>query len=526
MSNSLESFFSNLKEINRLPIMFIGSGMAKRYTSNNFDWKGLLIKCISAYHEMPDRKYKWYIEKIKSEHNVENDSHMMYKLLGSYIQSDFNMEFYEGKFELEGIGDDQIPLKYFIKTTLENYSIKDEMKPELEMLRRLKDKMLTVITTNYDTFLEDYVFTSHEKIIKQQIFTGSELGTLMKIHGCVSEPDSMILTQNDYENYYKKSKVLAAKVINMFAENPVLFFGYSITDENIRDFLHDVYSCLETNEELDHFEKRLVIVDYDSSKSEPVIGPHTIDFNGTRINMSKISISDFSQLYQQMIGLKTFTQLREIRRLKNLVYDIVHDYQGEKKRVVNLMNDEEDGGDEVVVVIGRSSQVMELTGVTGVLSDQVFRDILYDDLASMLPIEIFVDRGLPQLLKGNSVIPVHKYLRRLPSEKDVILDKNVIEMRDKNPENLLTKSMIRDLDSYEEYRFNSLDEIYLSNVPKTKKLHFLLFWSIAALTEEIDEIREFLIRHYEELNANSRTVLRKLIIVLDIKENKESTPQG
>ncbi|MDL1163160.1 SIR2 family protein [Yersinia pestis] len=398
------------------------------------------------------------------------------------------------------------------------------MKEELEILKKLKDKMLTVITTNYDTFLEDHIFINHEKIIKQKIFTGSELGTLMKIHGCVSEPNSLILTEFDYENYYKKSKVLAAKVINLFAENPVFFFGYSITDENIRDFLQDVYTCLETPQEFNTFEKRLVIIEYNPTASSPIVGPHTLDINGIRINLTKIVLSDFTPVYEEMSKLKNFTQLKEIQRLKTLVYEIVHDYHGEKKRIVNLMEESEDEDDGVVVVIGKESRMMDAIGITGIRSEQLFRDLVFDDFVSLIPVNVLVEVGLPNLLKGSGVLPVNKYLSLINRSK-VLLDERVIAAEAKEPEDLLTNSILKDMNAYLESNYHSLEEIYLSEIPNYKKLHFIIFQ--AMYRSECEELHDFLRTRYDELLGYwNGTILRKLVCILDIRKYKRGTQQG
>ncbi len=57
---NIKQVFNDIKSTKKLPIMFVGSGISKRYTTNDYDWKELLIKCISQYDSNPERKYKWY----------------------------------------------------------------------------------------------------------------------------------------------------------------------------------------------------------------------------------------------------------------------------------------------------------------------------------------------------------------------------------------------------------------------------------------------------------------------------------
>ncbi|BBW98717.1 SIR2 family protein [Geobacillus subterraneus] len=200
---TLESIFQNIRDTKRLPVIFIGSGITKRYTDKKYSWEGLLKRCIEEYDDNPTNKYKWYRQKIRSQYNIDdNDSHQMYKYLGTYIENDFNLNYYEGKIRSLSVPEEEkSPLKYFIKELLRTYKIDENMYEEIEELKKLKDKMITVITTNYDTFLEDHIFTNHERLIKQKMFVYSELGTLFKIHGCISEPSSIVLTYQDYENF-------------------------------------------------------------------------------------------------------------------------------------------------------------------------------------------------------------------------------------------------------------------------------------------------------------------------------------
>lgn len=516
---NLSEFFDELQSIKRMPILFIGSGLTKRYTSINFNWKELLINCISIYELNAERKYKWYIEKIKSEYNIQQeDSHMMYKLLGAKIETDFNLSYYEGKFEMADFEEKYSPLKFYIKTVLSSFSLNEDMEQEINLFKKLKDKILTIITTNYDTFLEDHIFIEHEKMIKQQIFTGSELGTILKIHGCMTQPDSLIITKNDYDNYYSKSKILTAKVINLFAENPIIFLGYSVTDENIRGFLQDIYSCLETQEEYDSFSKRLIVINYDPSNSIPVIGESFVDYEGIRIQLTQITISDFSLVYNEINKFKHSAELKEVRKLKNLIYEIVHDYDGEKKKIINLLNEEnEEDDNEVVVVIGKTSPFMNTIGILGVTANQIIHDLVFDDISETIPIKLLVELALPNLLRGNTVLPVHKYLSILEGT-EFKKDEKVLAMLDKEPKDFTTTSIRKNESFYNETSFNSLEEIIAADLPTSKIWDYIFFRAIEETTE-VEELKDFLVKYYEDINS---TLLRKLVCILDIRKYKKS----
>ena len=61
-----------------------------------------------------------------------------------------------------------------------------------------------------------------------------EIGEIYKIHGCVTEPETIMITSEDYQMIEEKNKYLAAKLLTIFIEHPIVFIGYSINDEDIK----------------------------------------------------------------------------------------------------------------------------------------------------------------------------------------------------------------------------------------------------------------------------------------------------
>jgi hypothetical protein len=71
------------------------------------------------------------------------------------------------------------------------------------------------VTTNYDQFLE-LVFPEYTPIVGQQIIQAGSIsvGEIFKIHGCVSDPVSLIFTAKDYAEFLRRKKYLSAKLRN------------------------------------------------------------------------------------------------------------------------------------------------------------------------------------------------------------------------------------------------------------------------------------------------------------------------
>jgi len=59
------------------------------------------------------------------------------------------------------------------------------------------------------------------------------IGEIFKIHGCITDPAGIVLTDDDYEDWNNKKKYLSAKLLTYFLEHPVLIIGYSAQDPNV-----------------------------------------------------------------------------------------------------------------------------------------------------------------------------------------------------------------------------------------------------------------------------------------------------
>lgn len=117
------------------------------------------------------------------------------------------------------------------------------LKDEIGLLQLINPH--AIVPTNYDRFLE-LVFPDYKPVIGQKIITGQTMsvGEILKIHGCVSAPDSLVFTNADYDEFIKKKKYLSAKLLTYFSEHPLCFIGYGAGDPNIRAILSDIDEAL------------------------------------------------------------------------------------------------------------------------------------------------------------------------------------------------------------------------------------------------------------------------------------------
>jgi SIR2-like domain len=224
------------------PILFVGSGLSRRYFSGP-SWDELLDH-LAAQCPLIDRKYAYYKQTLGSP-----------LLIGKFARLYQEWAWGQGRNQFpDSMFDNDVPPEAYIK-----YKIAEHLKAiapaaltnladhplalEINALRAIKPH--AIITTNYDQFLE-LLFPDYQPIIGQKVIAGSAVlyGELFKIHGCVSEPNSLVFTQQDYEVFIKKKKYLSAKLTTFFSEHPLLFIGYSASDQNIRGILSDIDEIL------------------------------------------------------------------------------------------------------------------------------------------------------------------------------------------------------------------------------------------------------------------------------------------
>lgn len=109
----------------------------------------------------------------------------------------------------------------------------------------------TIITTNYDSLFEKGYGDNAKVIFKSSHLANiSNQTEVFKIHGCISEVESIIITNTDYNNFFKSNLELSvfwSTVKSRMAMNSILFLGYSLEDPNIRIIFEKI--CEELGKE-------------------------------------------------------------------------------------------------------------------------------------------------------------------------------------------------------------------------------------------------------------------------------------
>jgi hypothetical protein len=238
-----EDVTETVKSMGCQPILFIGSGLPRRYMSAP-SWDELLGYLASECSAI-DKGLGFYKQSLKTPMRIGDEFARLYQ--------EWAWDAGRNEFPATMFGEDvdsQAYLKFKIAAYLSSLTPQslaelgaEEHKTEIEALCKIKPH--AIITTNYDQMIE-MVFPDHEPIVGQQILRGQQLsvGEVYKIHGSIEDHDSIVFTQSDYDEFAKKKKFLSAKLLTFFNEHPLLFIGYSASDPNIKSILSDIDEAL------------------------------------------------------------------------------------------------------------------------------------------------------------------------------------------------------------------------------------------------------------------------------------------
>ena len=109
-----------------------------------------------------------------------------------------------------------------------------------------------IFTTNYDTLLEDSYAKNDVCVVRNDADCAymNKPFTVVKVHGDFTDPDSVVITSDDYKQFFTASKnpIMWDLVKTEFATKNILFIGYSLEDNNILDIIQKVSDAQGNNQ--------------------------------------------------------------------------------------------------------------------------------------------------------------------------------------------------------------------------------------------------------------------------------------
>lgn len=358
------------------PVLFVGAGLSLRYLNNAFTWDGLL-KHIAF--ELKGNNEFYLDIKAGCQDNGKYD----YTQIATKLEQEFNQSLIRernGKFklindifynEMEN-GNCLSRFKIYISNLVSKLDYKEEKREELAELKKIRKNIGSVITTNYDRLVED-VF-SFEPLVGNDILLSNPYGSVYKIHGCCSNPSKVIITENDYTQFYDKYELIRAQLLSIFIHNPIIFMGYGIGDENIKSLLKTIFTYVEPNsDDAERIRNNFLLVEYERDNQSSEISEHDIDLQGfSTIRINKLKTDNFNEIYKSLSNLNLPVSAMDIRKVQSIVKDIYSGVSADGSSIkVNITEDIDalDNSDKILVIGTAKSITYEHKNALSFMSD-------------------------------------------------------------------------------------------------------------------------------------------------------------
>ena len=106
-----------------------------------------------------------------------------------------------------------------------------------------------IVTTNYDNLFElVYAERLHKVTAGKHIPLGEANQIILyKVHGDFQEPDSLVVSDGDFRNFFQKhDRLLWSTLEALMAKRHLVFVGYSLEDPNVRALFEQLWEALGT----------------------------------------------------------------------------------------------------------------------------------------------------------------------------------------------------------------------------------------------------------------------------------------
>lgn len=214
--------------------LFIGAGMSMAVLNNNWDtvalsWKELIFKCAKEFNI-----------SLKEEINLEGISYPeIASEIAKLIAKKENIDYQKAINKL----------KEKIASLTSWYPEKEERKIYGKILEDISPNW--IITTNYDLIIECLLTGKCLSLgPSDQLISPQNLIPVYHLHGIRTNPNSIIISQEDYISLFRPNQYRQQKLSLSIKESTTLIVGYSLGDVNVLtavDWTKNVYSNQRIN---------------------------------------------------------------------------------------------------------------------------------------------------------------------------------------------------------------------------------------------------------------------------------------
>lgn len=507
------------------PVLFIGTGLSLRYLNNSYNWDCLLkVICNKVYTN--EEKYL----DLKAKYIIDNNVFDFPKIGGeiekdfnTFLQNDRNGEYKyinDQYYELLNNGKRISRFKLYISAILKDLDFKTNKKDEIELLKQLKNNISSVITTNYDTLLENII--GFKPLIGNDILLSNPYGSLYKIHECVLEPQKIIISHEDYQRSKSQDELIRAQLLSLFIHNPVIFLGYGAQDENVNNILKTVFKYTEYNTDaFNKIKENFLIVEYEENSSNEQISDYHLKIDDIPIQIKKLQTDDYSALYKELIEVKYPISAIDIRKVQSIMYEIIDSAKQANKNsireVVIVDSNEEINNDDRVLVITYGNK-----GTANTIKQTVFKEKLIPEHMTVNDFiinyfEIIAEKNRERIkVIDHLIIPKNVYFPILGFKKIYPKLKNATKIESIQKETLdkFTKKLREKPNAFKQH--STIEKIYKDSTIAISKKDSTIVFNVWNDNISLENLENYL-RNY---NDSKDSKFRRLVTLYDFKKHK------
>ncbi len=322
-----QDIVSKVQEMEHQPVLFAGAGLSIRYFGAP-SWESLLRE-MASYGAVP-RDFEYYKQEYEGDMALVGEEFVdLFREWAWEAEVRDTDEFEDWVYD--GGVDADVYLKSKIAQHLGSLTptgleeVKEGYEEEIGQLRSIQPH--AVITTNYDEFL-NLVYPEYNTVVGQQVVESGYkfIGEVFQIHGSVSDPSSLVLTQEDLQEFKEKQKYLSAKLLTYFTEHPLIIVGYEPNDSNVQSILSDVKTVLPKQE----FAENIYLINYNRDIPAEEYPPRDKIISigdGQQMRVKYIEAESFDWIFEAFSegGTLDGVNVKLLRKLMSNTYEIVHE---------------------------------------------------------------------------------------------------------------------------------------------------------------------------------------------------------
>lgn len=397
-----------LKELGISPIFFVGSGLSKRYI-NSPDWYGLLKESV----EGTDISFKKCEQKYTTRDKSTNEDKIDFESLAEELEE----KYFDSLLD-EQIEEGKTRAYYYRKRISEVISSyldknKDNLYENKEVIELKKTYPSAIITTNYDEMLEEIFGDEYTVHIGQTSLLTNVLdgvGEIYKIHGCVTECESIVITKSDYNMYSEKELYLNSKILTLFLEYPIVFLGYSISDRNVKSILSTIFNTLP-HDKVEELKSRMWLITRPKDGKDKAVKKRINLEEGQFIDINSYELNNYDDFYKVIsdISIKKLP-IKFLKYLKNNTYKLVSSQEYNPKLLnVNISDIEKiknfNEGNNFVGLTFSTTQKQIFSSPSEIIDAFIEGDGVYDGISVL---------GVAnEIYSNNKCIPIYKFIEDL-----------------------------------------------------------------------------------------------------------------